>query len=163
MANCTTDEKLLGIKKLILEHDKTSNEKASEHVSETESEEIKVYDKEHVVVNNVDESMLDSDDEGIENDVVRMNSIRRRLSNASLHPKRPLIQTINENLKTKEKIEKIGKGKIKYEVYLTYLKNCEWKNVFFLFYSLFCYKCLMFYKNCGLSSGLMLAKILLPD
>lgn len=131
MAAETSDEKLLSIKNLILEHDKTSDEKNNEHVSETESEEIKVYDKEHVVVNKPEESILESDDEGLENDVVRINSIRRRLSNASLHAKRPLIQTINENLKTKQNIEKIGKGKIKYEIYLTYLKNCEWKNVFF--------------------------------
>ncbi|KAL6934215.1 hypothetical protein ACO0OL_002755 [Hanseniaspora opuntiae] len=136
MADDTTDVKLLDIQKLILEHDKASTEKTNNQSSDAESEEIKDYTKEHIAANNPDESMLDTDDDGLEADVVRMNSIRRRLSNASLHPKRPLIQTLDENLKTKQKIEKIGKGKIKYEVYLTYLKNCEWKNVFlFVFFS----------------------------
>lgn len=131
MAAETTDEKLLDIQKLILEHDKASTERTNSQSSDAESEEVNDYTKEHVAAKYPNESMLDTDDDGLEADAVRMNSIRRRLSNASLHPKRPLIQTLDENLKTKQKIEKIGKGKIKYEVYLTYLKNCEWKNVLF--------------------------------
>ncbi len=54
--------------------------------------------------------MLESDDEGLENDVVRINSIEERYQMPVCMLK-TFIQTINEDLKTKQNTEKIGKGK----------------------------------------------------
>lgn len=136
----TDDSTLNQIKELILEHDKTSNEgNDSEETSDT-CEEIAQYSKEHLTANETleFEDEMDGEPEDIEAEAENddLPKIHRSLSNASLHPKRPLITTVNDNLKTKQNMEKMGKGKIKHQVYLTFLKNCGWRNViYFLIFS----------------------------
>ncbi|XBW36192.1 hypothetical protein QEN19_001772 [Hanseniaspora menglaensis] len=129
------DYKLREIKELILEHDKGSKEiNDSDDVIDSE-EEIACYSKEHVAANYDLTGDIYEENE-LDEEINDLPKMQRSLSNSSLHPKRPLIATINDNLKTKQNIEKIGKGKIKYQVYLLFLKNCGWKNVcYFLLFS----------------------------
>lgn len=120
------DKKLHAIRDLILEHDKNPNKDLEIEKNTNYSNESIISDEFSEFENYNPEALEDSD----------LPLIHRSLSNASLHSQRPLIVTLQDNLKTKLNSEKVGKGRIGSHIYLTYLKNCEWKNVFyFLFFS----------------------------